>query len=140
MKILKSSLLIMIVAVSLPTCNAQTTENKKTGNALSEDVQVYYFHNTARCVTCKAVENETKIALEMFYADNMKDGKIEFTSLNIQEDEGKTRAQKLHVSGQTLLIVKGEIMVNLTNEGFMNARTNPTKFHEIIKEQIDKLL
>ena len=49
-------------------------------------------------------------------------------------------AETLHVSGQTLLIVKGETQVNLTNEGFMNARTNPTKFHEIIKAQIDKLL
>ena len=140
MKILKFLLLIMFVVGSLFACNAQTTENQKTGNALSEDVQVYYFHNTARCVTCKAVENETKIALVMFYADNMRAGIMGFTSLNIQEEEGKTMAQKLHVSGQTLLIVKGETMVNLTNEGFMNARTNPSKFHEIIKAQIDKLL
>ena len=140
MKILKSLLLIMFVAGSLFACNAQTAENQKSGNALSQDVQVYYFHNTARCVTCQAVENETKIALEMFYADNMRTGIMRFTSLNIQEEEGKTMAQKLHVSGQTLLIVKGETMVNLTNEGFMNARTNPSKFHEILKTQVDKLL
>jgi hypothetical protein len=76
----------------------------------------------------------------MFYADKMKTGAMDFTSLNLQEDEGKEMAQTLHVSGQTLLIVKGETQVNLTNEGFMNARTNPTKFHEIIKAQIDKLL
>jgi len=140
MKILKSSLLIMFVAVSLLACNAQTTENKKTENVLSEDVQVYYFHNTKRCATCNAVENEAKAALEMFYEDKMKAGTINFTSLNLEDDEGKTMAQTLNVSGQTLLIVKGETRVNLTNEGFMNARTNPTKFHEIIMTQIDKLL
>jgi len=140
MKILKSSFVIMFVAVSLFGCNAQTSENQKTENILSEDIQVYYFHNTARCATCNAVENETRVAMEMFYADKMKAGTMEFTSLNLQEDEGKEMAQTLHVSGQTLLIVKGETQVNLTNEGFMNARTNPTKFHEIIKAQIDKLL
>ena len=140
MKILKSTLLIMFVGVSLIACNAQTTENKKTENVLSEDVQVYYFHNTKRCATCNAVENETKVALEMFFEDKMKAGTIDFTSLNLEEDEGKTMAETLHVSGQTLLIVKGETKLNLTNEGFMNARTNPTKFHEIIKTQIDKLL
>jgi hypothetical protein len=140
MKLLKSSLLIMFVAMSLFSCNAQTSENQKTKNAISEDVQVYYFHNTKRCATCNAVENETKMALEMFFDDNMKAGTIEFNSLNLEEDEGKEMAQSLHVSGQTLLIVKGETQVNLTNEGFMNARTNPTKFHEIIKTQIDKLL
>jgi hypothetical protein len=140
MEILKSSFVIMFVAISLFACNAQTSENQKTENTLSEDIQVYYFHNTARCATCNAVENETRIALEMFYADKMKAGTMEFTSLNLQEDEGKEMAQTLQVSGQTLLIVKGETQVNLTNEGFMNARTNPTKFHEIIKAQIDKLL
>ena len=98
------------------------------------------FITQARCATCNAVENETKIALEMFFADKMKAGTMEFTSLNLQEDEGKTMAETLQVSGQALLIVKGETQVNLTNEGFMNARTNPTKFHEIIKAQIDKLL
>ena len=140
MKMLKSSFLIMFVAMSLFSCNAQTSENQKTENAISEDVQVYYFHNTKRCATCNAVENETKVALEMFYEDKMKAGTMDFTSLNLEEDEGKEVAQSLHVSGQTLLIVKGETQVNLTNEGFMNARTNPTKFHEIIKTQIDKLL
>ncbi len=54
--------------------------------------------------------------------------------------KGRSMARALEVSGQTLLLVKGETRVNLTNEGFMNARTNPAKFHEILKTQIDKLL
>jgi hypothetical protein len=138
MKFLKSTFLI--IAVSLFACNAQTSEGKKTKDVISENIQVYYFHNTKRCVTCNAVENETKLAMEMFYKDSMKAGIIEFTSMNLEENEGKDMAQSLRVSGQTLLIVKGETQVNLTNEGFMNARTNPTKFHEIVKSQIDKLL
>ena len=80
------------------------------------------------------------MALELFYEERMKAGSIEFTSLNLEEEEGERMAQALQVSGQTLLIVKGETQVNLTNEGFMNARTNPTKFHETLRTQIDKLL
>lgn len=140
MKAFKPAVLIMIFTVSLFSCNAQTSGNKKAGNLISDDVRVYYFHNTKRCATCNAVEDETKIALEMFYREQMTDGTMEFTSLNLQEDEGKKLAEILKVSGQALLIVKGEESVNLTNEGFMNARTNPAKFHEILKEQIDKLL
>jgi hypothetical protein len=140
MKTLKSSLVIMVVTLSLIACNTQTKENQEASIELSGDVQVYYFHNTNRCATCNAVEDETRVALEMFYEEKMKAGTIEFTSLNLEEDEGKTMAEALQVSGQTLLIVKGETHVNLTNEGFMNARTNPTKFHEIIKTQIDNLL
>lgn len=139
MKILKSPILITLVALSLIACKSQTTDPSSLKVA-SDDVQVYYFHNTKRCATCNAVEEETKLALEMFYAEKVEAGTIEFTSLNLEEDEGKSMAQALKVSGQTLLIVKGETQVNLTNEGFMNARTNPSKFHETLRTQIDQLL
>ena len=150
MKILKPSLLLISAALALFACNtqkpeAQLADNQKTEDQLSEtvasdDIQVYYFHNTKRCATCNAVEDETKMALEMFYSEKMEAGTIEFTSLNLEEQEGETMAQKLQISGQTLLIVKGGTRVNLTNDGFMNARTNPTKFHEIIRTNIDELL
>lgn len=130
----------MFLAFSLFSCNTQKPGNQKTETVVSENIQVYYFHNTKRCATCNAVEDETKITLEMFYAEQMKAGSIEFTSLNLEEDEGETMAQTLQVSGQTLLIVKGETRVNLTNDGFMNARTNPAKFQDILKTKIGELL
>jgi hypothetical protein len=140
MKILKPSLVFILVTLSLFACNTQAKETQETTLELSQDVQVYYFNNTKRCATCNAVEDETRVALEMFYGEKMKAGDIDFTSLNLEEDEGQKMAEALQVSGQTLLIVKGATHINLTNEGFMNARTNPTKFHEIFKSQIDKLL
>ena len=140
MKVHAPQFLILMLAFSLFACKSKSPENQTSVNVISEDLQVYYFHNTKRCATCNAVEEETKMALELFYGEKMKAGTIEFTSLNLEEEEGQSMAQALHVSGQTLLIVKGEIQLNLTNEGFMNARTNPTKFHEILKTQIDQLL
>ena len=135
----------MFAALSLFGCKAPASENqtkaKQTAeNLQSDDIQVYYFHNTKRCATCNAVEDETLMALELFYKENIEAGTIEFTSLNLEEEEGESMAQELQVSGQTLLLVKGETKVNLTNDGFMNARTNPSKFHEILKSQIDQLL
>ena len=140
MKMLKFSLQCLFVALLLSACNAPASDKQKAGPVINDDIHVYYFHNTMRCATCNAVEDETKVALEMFYAEKVKEGIIDFTSLNLEEEDGKAMAKTLHVSGQTLLLVKGETRVNLTNEGFMNARTNPVKFHEIIKTQIDNLL
>ncbi len=131
MKTLKSSSLIILFVFASLACNAQTD---------TQDLQVYYFHFTKRCVTCNAVESETKIALEMFYSEQLKKGSIGFIALNLEEEDGKEMAQNLQVSGQTLMLVKGDNKVNLTTEGFMNARTKPDKFHEILKTQIDKLL
>ena len=145
MKPFSPSLLIMFVALILFGCNAptrdkQTSDNQTGESVTSDDIQVYYFHNTKRCATCNAVEDETLMALELFYKENIEAGTIEFTSLNLEEEEGEAMAQTLKISGQTLLLVKGETQVNLTNDGFMNARTNPSKFHEILRTQIDNLL
>jgi len=131
---------LLFVAVTLSACNAQTSQDRKATVAGTDELQVVYFHFTKRCATCNAVETETKMALDSFYPEKLKDGAIAFSSLNLEEEDGKEMAEQFKVSGQTLLLVKGEQMVNLTNEGFMNARTNPGKFHEILKSNIDKLL
>ena len=131
---------IFLMAVSLSACNAQSSKEQKSVTTDNEELQVYYFHFTKRCATCNAVENETKVALEMYYADQVKEGNVAFTSLNLEEEDGKKMAEQLKVTGQTLLLVKGDQMVNLTNEGFMNALTNTGKFHEILKSNIDKML
>ncbi|MCK5692685.1 MAG: hypothetical protein KAI08_07540 [Bacteroidales bacterium] len=145
MKMLKPSILILLATLTLFGCKApradnQTNENQTDEVVISNDIQVYYFHNTKRCATCNAIEDETLMALQMFYPEQTEAGTIEFTSLNLEKEEGESMAESLKVSGQTLLLVKGETQVNLTNEGFMNARTNPTKFHEILKTELDKLL
>jgi len=131
---------LLLMAASLSACKTQSSQDPKSGLTENGELQVYYFHFTKRCATCNAVENETRVALEMFYADQVKEGNIAFISLNLEQEDGKKMAEQLQVSGQTLLLVRGEQMVNLTNEGFINARTNSGKFHEILKSTIDKLL
>jgi hypothetical protein len=132
MKALKLSLIALII--SLGACNSQTAK-KETSAAASDKIEAYYFHFTSRCVTCKTVEAEAKSDIENLYGK-----KITFQSVNLEEPAGKALAEKLKVSGQTLIVVKGSTKVNLTNEGFMYARTNPEKFKSIIKEKVDPLL
>lgn len=128
--ILVFSFVIMLLMSSF-ICTAQT-EKKETTAATR--IEAYYFHNAARCVTCKTVEAEAKADLESLYGSQ-----VTFKALNLEDDATKPIAKKLEVSGQTLLVVKGDKKVNLTNEGFMYARTNPKKFKSIIKEKVDAL-
>ena len=130
----------MMLVFSGASCKAQT-EKKQTVSANSgNDVEVYYFHRTARCVTCKTVEAEARKNIEMLYADQVKTGKISFTSLNLEEATGKAMGDKLGVNSQTLLIVKGDQKINITNEGFLYAVSKPDKFKEVIKEKVDPLI
>ena len=130
----------MMLVISGASCNAQTEKKQTISSTSGNDVEVYYFHRTVRCVTCKTVEAEARKNIEMLYADQVKKGKISFTSLNLEEATGKTVGDRLGVNSQTLLIVKGDQKINITNEGFLYAVSKPDKFKEIIKEKVDPLM
>ena len=97
-------------------------------------IEVYYFHYSRRCVTCQAVEAVAQDALIDFY-----EGRIALKSVNLDDKANSDLAKKLGVKGQSLLIVKGDKKIDLTNEGFLNARSNPDKLASKIKETIDAL-
>jgi len=129
-----------LITLIVLSCNAQT--NPKPASAVSEngDVEVYYFHMTTRCVTCRTIEAEARKNIEMLYSDQFKTGKISFTALNLDEETGKVMGDKLGVNSQTLLIVKRDQKINITNEGFLYAVSQPQKFTEVIKSKIDPLI
>lgn len=126
--------LALVMTLGSWSCNAQTN-SKDTKTGASTKVEAYYFHFSSRCVTCKTVEAEAKANIESLYG-----GKVTFQSINLDEESSKAIAKKLQIAGQTLLIVKGDTKIILTNEGFMYARNNPEKFKSIIKEKVDPLL
>ncbi len=136
MRIIKF-LFIALTALSLDiSCSAQTGRNdEKTQVRKAGNVEVYYFHYTHRCVTCQSVENVSREAVAELYGD-----RVSFADFNLDQKEGKQKGEQLGVSGQTLLIVSGDTRINITNEGFMNARSNPDKLKKIIKEKVDPLL
>ena len=139
MKNLITFFLLTILSLSLLNgCNSANSESTslKEINETS-NVKVYYFHFTHRCATCNAVEDVTKSALNEFYPTQVKSGLITFQSLNLEEKSGEALAKKLKVEGQTLLFVKGNSQINLTDDAFLNARSNPDKFKSKIKEKLD---
>jgi hypothetical protein len=137
--ILSFVFVIGLLSLNAQCCNKATTdcETAKTTvqNQTKTDVQAYYFHATRRCATCQAVESVTKDALKEYYGD-----KVAFQSLNIEEMKDKSLIEKYKVGGQTLLIIKGDKVVNLTNDAFMNARTNPDKLKAKIKLTVDSMI
>jgi len=135
------SLLIgWIIFFQFNSCDIRgQAENNQTRNLQSETIDVYYFHFTRRCETCIAVENESRKAVEELYPAALTEGRIVFQSINLEEEEGKQIAQKLNVATQTLLIVRFGERIDLTNEGFMYARTDPDKLKQALQRAIGKI-
>jgi len=140
MKTYKLIITLLLIA-SFSACTGQPSKKEvKTSDNNSDKIEAYYFHFTARCTTCKTIEASAKENLETLYPNQVKQGLITFQSINLDEASSKSLAEKLGVSGQTLLLVKGNQKINLTNEGFMYAVVKPEKFKEIINEKVDGLL
>jgi len=138
---MKTIQLIFVLALLMPIISFTQPKNNETSKpATADKVEAYYFHFTSRCETCKAVEEEAKQDLKTLYPEMIKDGKMSFQAINLDDASSKVIAEKLKVSGQSLFLVKGDKQINITNEGFMYARTNPKKFKTIIKEKVDGLL
>lgn len=135
------SVIAILMFVPFAACTAQPSNKQaESTDSNSDKIEAYYFHFTARCVTCNTIEARAKENLETLYPNQFKQGLITFQSVNLEESVNKPLAQRLGVSGQTLLIVKGSRKINLTNEGFMYAVVKPEKFKEIINEKVDGLL
>ena len=130
---------IMLTAAGF-TIQAQTAKVEQNETLNSTDkIEVYYFHFTSRCTTCRAVESVTRTILKETYPERMKEGMLSFKALNLDEPVNEQLADELHVSGQTLLFVKDGEKKDLTTDAFMYARSNPDKLKEKIIRTIDKL-
>lgn len=135
MKLIQLITFTFIMSFAL-SCNADAKSEKDNNKKIrqAENVEVFYFHNTRRCTTCKTVEKVAKEAVE-----EMDNEKVSFIALNLEKDEGKEKAKELGVSGQTLLVSGGEEKFNVTQQGFIHARSNPEKLKELIQEKIKSL-
>ncbi len=139
-KLILASVAILLIA-SFFTVNAGSPATKSAPATSSvAKVEVYYFHFTRRCVTCQAVETESQKAIAALYPAQYKSGKIIFKSLNLDENTSKTLAEKCKAEGQQLLIISGNKRFDLTEQGFMYARSNPDKLKQELKTTIDPLI
>lgn len=103
-------------------------------------IEVYYFHYTRRCTTCQAVETESQKIISALYAKEIKEGKIKFTSVNLDEKNNNALADKCKAEGQALLVISGKNRIDLTDQGFMYATSKQNKLKAALKKAIDSLL
>jgi hypothetical protein len=135
------AMLLGVVSISAQCRNSVIADNTTISkvafvqNQKSSEVKVYYFHATRRCATCQAVETVSKEAVKEYYGD-----KVAFESINRDDERDNPLVAKYKISGTALLIVNGDKKVDLTNEAFMNARTNPEKFKSKLKSTIDSMM
>jgi len=124
------------------TINDKIVKEKQTSSENKIDantIQVLYFHSSIRCTTCVSVDEDTQKYLSELFPDKMKQGKIVYKSLNIDKDERKDLIKKFEIYGQRLLFIRGDKVLDKTDEAFQYVTTQPEKWQHIVKQSIKTL-
>ncbi len=137
----------LIAAILLISCSNNTekkTETASTDVKQADRIEVLYFHGAQRCVTCKAIESNTKALLDSLYSNEIASGKIVYKIIDISQKENEEVADKYEVTWSSLFVNRWkngtEEVNNMTEFGFANAKSDPDSFKNGIKSKIDELL
>lgn len=107
-------------------------------------VEILYFHGDMRCKSCYAMQKGVSELLDDQFKDEVKDGKIVFTIIDITTPEGERIADNYGVTWSSLYLNNwkdgNEERNDLTKDGFKYAVKNPDKFKGIVTDQINAYL
>ncbi len=78
--------------------SATAADPEKKPTVKPDRVIVYYFHTTYRCPACTRIENYTREAVETGFAEELKNGRVEFHAINVEKQGNKhyVKDYKLH--------------------------------------------
>lgn len=131
---------VLAISLILTSCN---NPEKKQLNAIDQSVskiEVLDFHSTHRCMTCNAIETNTKYTLETYFTQELKNNTITFQVINVDEKVNEKIAEKFEASGTSLFlnIIKNgqETKIDLTEFAFMNGNDKEV-FSKELKTKID---
>jgi thiol-disulfide isomerase/thioredoxin len=75
-------------------------------DAPSDRVVAMYFHRTVRCPTCQKMGSYTEEAMKTGFAQQIKDGTVQFHFVNFQDENNSALTKGYKVSGPTLIVAK----------------------------------
>ncbi|MFC2100513.1 nitrophenyl compound nitroreductase subunit ArsF family protein [Bacteroidota bacterium] len=133
------------------TDNALGNEDQSSLKPLVKDApgendkaEVFYFHGTRRCQTCKKVGQISKSFIIENYHDHFESGLIRFIEIDFDQPGNEELVEKFEVSRSGLWIrtvfEQKEYVLNLTEISFFYADSKPDTIRTILKSNISKIL
>lgn len=131
---------VLAISLILISCNSQDEKQVVAVDESTSKIEVLDFHSTHRCMTCNAIEENTKYTLDTYFAKEMEADKITFQVINVDEEANESIAEKFEAAGTALIlnVIKDgeEVHIDLTDFAFMNG-TDQEAFSKELKAKID---
>jgi len=107
-------------------------------------VRVIKFHSTNRCQLCLTIERLVKETVMTEYREQVENGRLRLYILNIDRSENRKAAEEYFAFGSALFVSSGSGENNhtsdITNDAFLYAETNPERFLETLRININQHL
>ncbi len=101
-KVIIARVLIVFVLISIGFALGKEVgrrpEAPDEGVTARDGVTVYYMHTTIRCVMCNRIQAYTHSLLKEQFAAQLGDGRLEWTSVDFQQDEALAKRYDVGVS------------------------------------------
>ena len=115
-------------AAPAPKAETPTTAASPDPVPPSHVVRVYYFHTTARCVTCRKIEALAGSAINAGFPQDLKEGRLVWSVANIEEPENR------HFIKDYQLYTKSVVVVD-TLEGKQTRWKNLPKIWQLVRDE-----
>lgn len=104
---MKKLLFIALVAL-ISSCNNKSEGSSVVSSAdLNEDrLEIYAFHGTRQCETCKHMKAFTKSTLDKYFKEELKSGTIVYKVIDVDDGKNFKIAEKFEATGTALMINK----------------------------------
>jgi len=97
------SLLCFLLGANPATAKAAPDGSQKKNGST---VIAYYFHGDYRCYNCMTIEQYSKEAIEKYFPAQLKNGKLTFEVINIDQPENTHFVKDYQLYTRTLIIAE----------------------------------
>jgi hypothetical protein len=117
--IMKGALLLFVLGSLIVLLVKETSQSARTSSSdaqgrsadptsvtESKKVIAYYFHTTYRCPTCRRIEAYSKEAIDFGFAQELKDGRLEWRLINVELPQNQHFAQDYKLFTKSLVLVR----------------------------------
>lgn len=96
----------LVSACKVPSSgtNGQSTVPPTVTPSAQDVVEVVYFHRAQRCSGCIHAQDMTEYTLNTYFAEELENGEIVFTALNLQDASNSDMVQKFGAYTSSLFL------------------------------------
>ena len=109
-----------------------------------DHIQIYAFHGTRQCETCKHMKAYTKSTIDKYFKSELKSGIIVYQVVDVDDEANYALAEKFEATGTALMIneVKNgkENIEDWSDFAFEYANGDQTVYEDKLKKMIEAKL